>query len=213
MSATTESAGVTPVEAGVTPEQSDDQATGTAAPAEPATGEGDGLKRALDAERAQRRELEKALKAERAQREALETSQLSEHEQAIAQARKDAATETVNEWSARLRRSEVRRELAAAGAAPDLLDEIARSDAFADLEIDQDGQVVDLGKAVVAYRGSHPSAFAAPRAAAGNFDGGSGGSPALQSWTRDQIGAMDQREYERLEPEIMRAMREGRIRD
>ena len=119
----------------------------------------------------------------------------------------------MNEWSARLRRSEVRRELAAAGAAPDLLDEIARSDAFAGLEIDQDGQVVDLGKAVVAYRGSHPSAFGAPRAAAGNFDGGSGGSPALQSWTRDQIGAMDQREYERLEPEIMRAMREGRIRD
>ena len=73
--------------------------------------------------------------------------------------------------------------------------------------------LVDLGKAVVAYRGSHPSAFGPPRAAAGNFDGGSGGSPALQNWTRDQIGAMDQREYERLEPEIMRAMREGRIRD
>ena len=89
MPAATESAGATPVEAGATPAQSDEQPTASAAPAEPATGEGDGLKRALDAERAQRRELEKALKSERAQREALETSQLSDQEKAIAKARKD----------------------------------------------------------------------------------------------------------------------------
>jgi hypothetical protein len=55
--------------------------------------------------------------------------------------------------------------------------------------------------------------FAAARPAAGDFDGGSGGSPAAPSWTRDQIGAMSQADFEKHEAEIMRAMREGRIRD
>ncbi|MBM4409417.1 MAG: hypothetical protein FJ038_12675 [Chloroflexi bacterium] len=213
MPAATESAGVTPVEASATPAQSDDQTTPTALSAEPVTGEGDGLKRALDAERAQRRELEKALRAERAQREALETSALSDHEKAIAQARKDAAADATTKAHAMVRRAEVRRALQASGVTADALDLAAGAPEFTALAVDDDGSVTDLDRAVEGFRKAHPSLFAAARVTAGNFDGGSGGAPAAQSWSRDQIGAMSQAEFEKNEAEIMRAMREGRIRD
>ena len=206
-----QSAGATPVVPGVTPGQTDDQAA--TATAEPVTDDAANLKKALDAERAQRRELEKSLKAERVAREALETSQLSEHEKAIAQVRRDVQVEAEQSWGAKLRRSEVRRELAIAGLAPDLLDEIARSDAFAALEIDEAGQIGDLAKAVAAYRSAHPSAFLPARAAAGNFDGGTGGGSAALTFSRASIGAMSQAEYERHERDILAAAREGRIRD
>ncbi len=205
-------AGATPVEAGATPAQSDDQATATP-PTEPAKGDGDGLKRALDAERAQRRELEKALKAERAQREAIETSQLSDQEKAIAKARKEASDEANARAAAMVRRAEVRRALQAAGVTPDALDLAASAAEFAGLEVDDEGRVADLDKSVEGFRKAHPSLFAASRAAAGNFDGGSGGSPTAQSWTKQQIGEMSQTEFEKNEAEIMRAMREGRIRE
>lgn len=208
-----QSAGATPVEDGATPPQSTpaDQPA-----AEPATGDeglGDAGKRALEAERAQRRDAERQLKTARDELEALRTSQLSDHEKAIAKARKDATDEANARAAAMVRRAEVRRALQGAGVTPDALDLAASAAEFAGLEVDEEGRVADLEKTTEVFRKAHPSLFAAARPAAGDFDGGSGGSPAAQSWTRDQIGAMSQADFERHEAAIMRAMREGRIRD
>ncbi len=208
-----QSAGATPVEGGATPSQSTPAPEPAAEPAPGADGLGDAGKRALEAERAQRRDAERQLKAARDELEALRTSQLTDHEKAIAQARRDAATETERRWSARLRGAEVARALQAAGATPDAIDLAVLDPSFAELAIDDDGRVAGLDAAVAAFRKARPSLFAQARPAAGNFDGGSGGTPATGSWTRDQIGAMSQAEFERNEAEIMRAMREGRIQD
>jgi hypothetical protein len=209
-----QSAGATPVVPGATPGQTPDQTP--PAPTTPATGEdglADGGKRALDAERAGRREAEKRAKAATDELEALRAGQLSEHEKAIAQARKEALAEATTKAHAMVRRAEVRRALASAGIVADSLDLAATAPEFTDLAVDDDGQVAELDRAVGAFRSAHPSLFTAPRSAAGNFDGGSGGAPAHQGWTRDQIGSMSQAEFEKNEAEIMRAMREGRIRD
>ncbi len=205
---TDESAGATPVEPGATPGQNDD--TTAADPQPPATGDVETLKRALESERSLRRAAEKAARAKDAENEALRTSQLTEHEKAIAQARKEGSAETEKVWSERLRTSEVRRELQAAGIAGSL-DLASRAPEFEALTIGEEGRVEGLDKAVAAFKAANPFLFAAPRPAAGNFDGGSGGSPA-QTWTAEAIGAMSQAEFERNEAEIMRAMREGRIR-
>ena len=181
-----QNAGATPVAPGATPGQSAPPAQA----ADPATGDdaalGDAGKRALDAMKAERK---------------------------AAQARKEASAETEKVWSARLRSAEVARQLQAAGVSADMLDLAVMDQAFADLEVAPDGRLVGVDAAIATFRKARPFLFTQRATAAGNFDGGPSGSPALQSWTRDQIGAMDQREYERLEPEIMRAMREGRIRD
>ncbi len=211
---TDESAGATPVVPGATPGQTPDQTAPAAAT--PATGDDeltDGGKRALDAERAGRREAEKRAKAATDELEALRTAQLSEHEQAIAQVRKEALAEATTKAHALVRRAEVRRALASAGVVADSLDLAATAPEFAGLAVDDEGQVAELDRAVAGFRAAHPSLFAAPRSAAGNFDGGSGGAPSPTAWTRDQIGAMSQAEYERLYPDIVRAMNEGRIRD
>jgi hypothetical protein len=208
-----ESAGATPAAAAATAAQS----TPDEPAAEPATGAeaalGDAGKRALDAMRAERRAAEDRAKRAEAELEQLRAASLSEHDKAIAQARKEATAETERTWSARLRSAEVARALQAAGATPDALDLAVLDPSFAALAIDDEGPVDGLDAAVAAFRKARPSLFAAARPAAGNFDGGAGGAPSPQSWSRDQIGAMSQAEFERNEAEIMRAMREGRIRD
>jgi hypothetical protein len=209
-----ESAGATPVEDGATPSQSTPVGPPAAEPAPGADAAlGDAGKRALDAMKAERKAAEDRARKAEAELETLRTSGLSEHEKAIAQAKKDATSEAEKAWSARLRTSEVRRALQAAGVTADALDLAAGAAEFSDLVVDDDGVVADLERTVDAFRRSHPSLFAAARPAAGNFDGGSGGASAAQSWTRDQIGQMSQAEFEKNEAEIMRAMREGRIRD
>jgi hypothetical protein len=209
-----QSAGATPVEDGATPPQS----TPAAQPAaEPAPGGdaalGDAGKRALDAMKVERKAAEDRARKAEAELETLRTSQLSEHEKAIAQARREATAEAIDKAHAMVRRSEVRRALQAAGVTSDALDLAAGAAEFSELAVDDDGLVADLERAVDSFRRSHPSLFATARPAAGNFDGGSGGASAAQSWTRDQIGQMSQAEFEKNEAEIMRAMREGRIRD
>lgn len=208
-----QSAGATPVVPGATPGQNP-PAPAPAAPTasgEPpmATDEG---KRALEQLRADLKAERAAAKAAQAELESLRTTQMTDHEKAIAQARREAEAARDKTWSAMLRSSEVRRELQAAGIAGSI-DLAARAPEFEALAIGEDGRVEGLDKAVAAFKSANPYLFSAPRPPAGNFDGGSGGSPALQTWTRDQIGSMSQAEYEKHEPEIMRAMREGRIRD
>jgi hypothetical protein len=209
----TESAGATPVEPGATPGQSG--ALPQAAPAHAAAtavAEPDADGMSTDAGRKLLRDLRAQLKGQAAELESARTSQLSDHERAIAQARREAAADAQAKANAMVRRAEVRRALQGAGVTPDSLDLAAGAPEFGALEVDADsGSVADLDKAVDAFRKAHPSLFAAARPAAGNFDGGSGGSPA-QSWTAEAIGAMSQAEFERNEAEIMRAMREGRIR-
>ena len=97
---------------------------------------------------------------------------------------------------------------------PDALDLATGAPEFADLAVGDDGRIADLDRALSGFRSAHcPSLFTALRVRRGHFDGGSGGSPSPATWTRDQIGAMSQAEFEKNEAEIMRAMREGRIRD
>ena len=112
-----------------------------------------------------------------------------------------------------VRRAEVRRALASAGVVADSLDLAAGAPEFAGLLVDDDGTIADIDKTVAGFRSAHPSLFTAPRAAAGNFDGGNGGGSAAVTYSRDSIGAMSQAEYERQERDILAAAREGRIRD
>jgi hypothetical protein len=209
----TETAGATPAAAAATAAQS----TPDEPAAEPATGTeaalGDAGKRALDALRAERRAAEDRARRAEAELEQLRAASLSEHDKAIAQARKEATAEAERTWSARLRSAEVARALQAASATPDALDLAVLDPSFAALAIDDEGRVDGLDTAVAAFRKARPSLFATSRPAAGNFDGGTGGAASPQSWSRDQIGAMSQAEFERNEAEIMRAMREGRIRE
>ena len=207
-----ESAGATPVEPGATPGQTPPESPA----AEPATGAeaalGDPGKRALDAARAERRTAEDRAKRAEAELERLRASQLTDHERAIETARREASAETERKWSARLRSAEVRGALQAAGATPDAIDLAVLDPSFAELEVDDEGRIGWLDAAIAAFRKARPSLFATARPAAGNFDGGSGGSPAQQTWTAEQIGAMSQADFERDYAEISRAMREGRVR-
>lgn len=214
----TETAGATPAAAAATAAQSSDPAQPAAQTPPPAATDGqelgDGGKRALESERTARREAERQAKAAQAELEALRAGQLTEHEKAIAQARRDAQAEERKRSDAMVRRSEVRRALATAGIMPDALDYVATGPEFAALAVEDDGSIADLDKAVAAFRGAHAALFGTPRPAAGNFDGGpsGAGTGAAPTWTKDQIGAMSQAEYEKNEAEIMRAAREGRIR-
>lgn len=207
-----ESAGATPVVPGATPGQSDQPAP-AAVPA-PATGDQDGLgdagKRAIEAERKAAREALKRAEAAEKELETLRTGQLSEHEKAIAAARKEATDEATGRAHAMVRRAEVRRALASAGVTPDSLDLAAGAPEFAALAVDDDGQITDLEKSVTSFRTAHPSLFALVRGTAGNFDGGpSGGRAALPTFTRAQLS--DATFYRAHRDEILAAQREGRI--
>lgn len=209
-----QSAGATPVVPGATPGQTDSSTAQTPAPAagdpQMATDEG---KRALDQLRSELKAERSASKAALAELESLRTSQLTEHEKAIAQARREAAAEARTRADALVRRSEVRRALASAGIVPDSLDLAAMAGEFSGLAVDDEGQVAELERAVADFRKARPALFAQPRPAGGNFDGGPGGAGGAQPvFTGESLGAMSQREYEAKEADIMRAYREGRVR-
>jgi len=105
-------------------------------------------------------------------------AQLSEHERALAQARRDGAKEERERVNALIRRSTVSSALAAAGANPDLLD-LAYQDAhFGALAVNDDGDVAGVKEAVAAVQKARPSLFLKP-AMTGSADGGPrGAAPA-----------------------------------
>jgi hypothetical protein len=134
---------------------------------------GDAGKKALDAMKAERNAALAASKAAERELEQLRSANLSESEKAIADARKAGADEVTERLHARVRRAETKLALAAAGATPSLVEDLANAAEFAALRIDEDDQVVGLDDAVKAHRARVPDAYRAPIAAGpGSVDGG-----------------------------------------
>jgi len=178
------SAGATPAVPGATPGQTPAQpAPATpAVPAAPATGDEDGLgdagKRALRSERELRAAAERERDDFRKRLEELENASKSDHEKALAQAKRDGAAEVADRYQAAIRRSEVRAALVAAGAPASVVDLAARADQFSSLKVTDDGEVTGLAEAVEAFRKAMPDLFAKPAAPRGaDFGGGPRGAP------------------------------------
>ena len=183
-----QSAGATPVAGGATPAQTPAQPAaptsgGTTAPA---TGDPDGLgdagKRALDAERKRAETAEKAAKDAQARIEELESATKTDQEKAVAQAKKDGATEVLAKAQAQVRRSEVRAALISAGVSSAVLDLAARADEFASLKVTDEGDVEGLDAAIDAFKKKVPDLFKPTGPVNGgrpaDFGGGPRGTPA-----------------------------------
>ena len=196
-------AGATPV----VPDATSGQSAGDTSGAAPATGAGDQLgdagMAALKAERTAAKEaLRRAEAAERKLAEIQAASQ-SDQEKALAAARKEGATEAASKADARVRRAEVRRALESAGCVD--VEIAAMATDFAGLAVTEDGDVVDLDKALVAFRQAHATLFAAKAQGGRSFDQGTGGGTGgtLRTFTRDQIA--DPVFFEKNKAEILAA--------
>ncbi len=149
--------GATPVQAG----------PATTAPAEPkpATGEddlGEAGKKVLRELRSAEREAQRRAEAAEKELADLRSATQTDQEKALAQAKREAAAEERAKFETKLRRSEVRSALRAAGLSNDALVELAlRSDLFATLAVDDEGRVAELDKAVAQLKKDAPELFAA----------------------------------------------------
>ena len=185
MTETITPAGAMPVVASATPAQS---AQAQSSP-EPATGTdeqlGDTGLATLQKIRKEARDAARERDALKTELEALRTANQSDSEKALAAARKEGATEASVKADAKVRRSEVRRALTAAGCV-----DVGAIDfgMFGDLAVTEDGDVTGLDKAVATFRSDHPALFAAKRPT-GSADAGSAtsaGAPAT-TFTRAQL--------------------------
>lgn len=179
-------AGATPVAAGATPAQTPAQ---PAAPASggstaPATGDPDGLGDAGKAAIQREREARAAATRERddfkRQLEELQNANRSDHEKAVAAAKKEGSAEAVAKLHPAIRRSAVRAALSAAGVTSAMLDLAVRADQFAGLKVTDDGDIEGLDAAVADFKKAMPDLFKAAPAANGapDFGGGPRGTPA-----------------------------------
>ena len=207
MTETTTPAGAMPAVAGATPAQSapaqSDPAAATAAD-EPL---GDAGKRAIEAERKAARDALKRAEAAERELEAIRTANQSDQEKAIAAARKEGATEARTSSDARVRRSEVRRVLAANGCIDTAAIDLS---AFSELAVSDDGEVEGLDKAVTAFKAAHPTLFS-PRRPTGSADAGgvtATGAPQT-TFTRAQL--RDPAFYRANKAAIQQAQQQGRI--
>lgn len=182
-----QSAGATPVAAGAMPAQTPAQpaAAPQTPPVEPATGYPDGLgdagKRALDDMKAAKKAAEAEAKTAREDLEKLKAATATDAEKALAQAKKDGATEVLGKAQTMVRRSEVRAALASAGLSGAMLDLASRADEFADLKVNDEGDVEGLTAAVDAFKKAAPDLFKPGTPGAGrapDFGGGPRGTPA-----------------------------------
>jgi len=184
--AETPPAGATPVEAGATPAQT---AAPTNAAPEPATGDpealGDAGKRALDLMKSERDAAVKAAKAAEKERDELKSRTQTDQEKAVDAARKEGATEALTRANERIRRSEVRAALTAAGVNPALLDLAPRGDEFSALKVDDDGEVEGLTAAVEAFKTKMPDLFkSGPRP---DFGGGPRGTTPTSAPSMNEL--------------------------
>ena len=177
----TQSAGATPAADGATPSQKPAQpATGTQPEQtqQPAMGAddqlGDAGKRAIAEERAAKKAAEKERDQLRSRIDELENATRSDTEKAVAQARKEGAAEVEQRYQARIRSSEVKVALAAAGMADP--DPVLGASEFAALKV-TDAGVEGLTEAVEEFKTAHPSLFT-PSRPMGSADGGARGTPA-----------------------------------
>jgi hypothetical protein len=139
----------------------------------PATGDDDGLgdagKRALESRTRPGEAAERERDDLKRRLEELENASKSEHEKALAQAKKDGRAEVARKLPGAVRRSEVRAALSRRGPS-DVLDLASRADEFAALKVNDEGEVQGLDEAVEAFKKATPDLFAkapAPAAAGG----------------------------------------------
>lgn len=196
-----EQPGATPEQPGATP-----QTEGVKEPAQPATGEaeglGDGGKKALESERKAAREALKRAETAEKELEKLRQASQSDQEKALDTARKEGAAEAAKAAAVRIRRAEVRRSLTAAGIQATELALAATASEFGDLEVDDEGEVAGLDEAVNAFKAAHPSLFGKP-AASGSMDGGVRGKSSL---TLDEIKRMTPEQHAARRTEVMEFM-------
>ncbi len=208
-------AGATPVAAGATPAQTppaEPVAAPQITPDPSATDYPDGLgdagKQALDRMKATAKDAEsRAKKAEKALADIQAASQ-SDSEKAIAAARLEGATEAGAKADARVRRAEVRAALTAAGCSA--VDIVAKADEFAELEVDEDGNVIGLDKAVAAVKAANASLFGAKRPT-GSADAGSATSTGAPQTTFTRAQLRDPAFYQANKAAIQAAQAAGRI--
>lgn len=181
----TAAAPATGAEAGATPAQTTPVSPAADAPktTAPATGEPDGLgdagKRAIDAMKAERDTARREAAEAKRQLAELADAGKSEHERAIAEAKKAGAAEVLERVHGQVRRSEVRAALLAAGVNASLIDLASRADQFASLKVTEEGTVEGLDGAVEAFRKATPELFVKPKPASGDAGLGPRGTPAV----------------------------------
>lgn len=186
-------AGATPVAAGATPVQTPatPAPTPTTTPDASATdvdGLGEAGRRALKAERDARAAAEKQRDEAQRRFEDLENASKSDHEKALAQAKRDGAAEVATRYQDAIRRSEVRAALIQAGLAVNLVDLASRSDQFTELRVTDAGAVQGLDAAIEAFRKATPELFAKPTAPRSpDFGGGPRGAPATDGTDMNTI--------------------------
>lgn len=190
-------AGATPVVPGATPGQNTPadpaapNSPANPAPAPSATDDaaalGDPGKRALDAMKAERNAAKERAAAAEAELERLKAASLSDSEKAIAAARKEAETQAATKYQGRIRITEAKAALIAAGAKPSLVDLAVRADEFTTLKVTEEGEVEGLAEAVAAFKKARPDVFGAtngtPAPGAGSADQGprAGGAPPAKA--------------------------------
>jgi hypothetical protein len=134
----------------------------------PATGDrapdddlGEAGKRALEAERRARREAEDKAKALEKERDDLKAATQSESEKALDEARKEERKKVASEYEARIRRTEARSALRAAGMTNEkALELYAGAPEFASLKVTDDGSVEGLDEVVKQLKADVPESFA-----------------------------------------------------
>lgn len=195
--------GATPEQAGrsseTTPPAGATPPAGTTAPAaatpsatddDPALG--DAGKRILAEARRQARAAEERAKAAEAERDALRTATQTDTEKAIAAARKEAEVDTTARFESRIRRSEVRAALTAAGITASELDLATSATEFAGLKVTEAG-VDGLADAIASFKAAHQALFAKPAAAVASAGGGvrGGSTPSLAAQIAEAEAAGD----------------------
>lgn len=142
----------------------------------PADHLGDAGKKALDDERAARREAERARKAAEKELADLRAQSMSDADKAVAQAKADGRTEALTAANARIVRSEVK--AAAAGKLTDPADAVRFLD-LDDFKVDDDGEVdaKAVGKAIDQLLKDKPYLAAGSTRPSGDGDGGPRGTP------------------------------------
>lgn len=188
---------------GATPGQADQTTTpaatgampaaGTTAPAAatpPATDDaalGEAGKRILAEARRAAKEAEDRAKAAEQERDTLRQATLTEAEKATADAVKAARAEVTQAFESRIRRSEIRSALTAAGISPTELDLASMAPEFGRLKVTDDG-VDGLAEAVTTFKALHPSLFG--RMGVADLGAGPRGQAAPQNLA-DQIAAQE----------------------
>lgn len=162
----------TPATSGATPQ------AGTTAPADArstATDDeaalGDAGKRIIAEARRQAREAEARARTSEQELTRLREASQSDTEKALAAARREGAAEVRQAFEVRIRRSEIRSALTAAGITATELDLASTAPEFGGLKVTDDG-VEGLTEAVATFKALHPALFARPGAPVADLGGG-----------------------------------------